>query len=185
VRFALREQRDPELKRRIDSILLPAHEEANRAQVVARYEPLAGRAGDRTRGAALFEKHCIACHVIQGRGQRVGPDLSGVGSRPKQSLLVDIFDPSRELASNFAAYTLVTRTGQVLSGLMASETAAAVTLRRAEGAQDVVPRAQIEELRATGKSLMPEGLESVLSEDNVVDLLEFLAQPDARLLSGT
>lgn len=185
VRFALREQRDAELKRRIDSILLPAHEEANRAQVVARYEPLAGRAGDRTRGAALFEKHCIACHMIQGRGQRVGPDLSGVGSRPKQSLLVDIFDPSRELAPNFAAYTLVTRSGQVLSGLMASETAAAVTLRRAEGAQDVVPRAQIEELRATGKSLMPEGLESVLSEDNVVDLLEFLAQPDARLLSGT
>jgi putative heme-binding domain-containing protein len=185
VRFVLREQRDPELKRRVESILLPAHEEANRAQVVARFEPFAGRSGDRTRGAAVFEKHCLACHMVQGRGQRVGPDLSGVGSRPKQSLLVDIFDPSRELAPNFAAYTLVTRAGQVLSGLIASETAAAVTLRRAEGAQDVVPRAQIEELRATGKSLMPEGLESVLSEDNVLDLLEFLAQPDSRLFSGT
>ncbi len=82
------------------------------------------------------------------------------------------------------AYTLVTQQGQVLSGLLASETATSVTLRRAEGAQDFVLRSQIEELRATGKSLMPEGLEQNLSPQDVADLLDFLAQPDARLFSA-
>jgi putative heme-binding domain-containing protein len=79
----------------------------------------------------------------------------------------------------------VTREGQILSGLIASETVGSVTLRRADGAQDVVPRAQIEELRGTGKSLMPEGLEDVITEANLVDLLEFLGQPDAELFSAS
>src|SRR4029079_2510736 len=146
-------------------------------------EPLAKRDGDRARGAAVFEKNCLTCHSVQGRGQRVGPDLSGVGARAKESLIVDLFDPSRELPPNYIGYTLVTRQGQVLTGLVASETLTSGTLRRADGAQDIVPRAQIEELRGTGKSLMPEGLEGTLSEENIADLLEFLARPDARLFS--
>jgi putative heme-binding domain-containing protein len=81
------------------------------------------------------------------------------------------------------AYTLVTTDGQVMSGVLVSETATSVTLRRAEGAQDVVLRSQIDELRATGKSLMPDGMEENLSEAEVADLLAFLADPDARLFS--
>ncbi len=45
-------------------------------------------------------------------------------------------------------------------------------------------RSQIEELRGTGKSLMPDGLEQNLSEQDVVDLLDFLSRPDARLLGS-
>jgi putative membrane-bound dehydrogenase-like protein len=185
IRDALSRQRDSQLQPRIKAVLAAGPGEPDRRDVVARFEHLADRSGDRARGAAVFEKHCLACHSVQGRGQRVGPDLSGIGSRPKQSLLVDIFDPSRELAGNYAAYTLVTREGQILSGLIASETLASVTLRRADGAQDVVPRAQIEELRGTGKSLMPEGLEDVITEANLVDLLEFMGQPDAGLFSAS
>ncbi|MEX0977366.1 MAG: c-type cytochrome, partial [Pirellulales bacterium] len=134
-------------------------------------------------GAAAIEKHCLACHTVQARGQRVGPDLSGAGSRPKETLLVDLFDPSRQMTPQYVAYTLLTSEGQVMSGVLVSETAESVTLRRAEGLQDFVMRNQIEELRATGKSLMPDGLEQSLSEAEVADLLAFLAQPDARLFS--
>ncbi len=175
--------RDQALHQRVQSLFKTGLADTNRPQVVARFDPLVKRSGDRTRGAATFEKHCLNCHSLQGRGQRVGPDLSGVGTRPKETLLVDLFDPSRQVAPDYVAYTLVTRQGQVLTGLVVSETAGSITLRRADAAQDVVGRAQIEELRATGKSLMPEGLEDTLTDQDVVNLLEFLAQPDERLFS--
>jgi len=113
----------------------------------------------------------------------VGPDLSGIGARAKEVVLVDLLDPSRQVSPDFVAYTLITRDGQVLSGLLASETAGGITLRRAEGAQDFVPRAQIEELRSSGQSLMPAGLEQNLSEENISDLLAFLARPEAGLFA--
>ncbi len=183
-RDALFAVRDPALRPRIHVLLKPDANGPSRQEVVAKFESVVKRHGDRARGAVVFEKQCLACHAVQGRGQRVGPDLSGIGTRLKETLLIDLFDPSRQVAGDYLAYTLVTRQGQVLSGLVASETANSVTLRRAEGAQDVVLREQIEELRGTGKSLMPEGLEQSLSEENVADLLEFLAQPDARLFSA-
>ena len=159
---------------------LPEGSEDRRA-VVARFEPQLTAVGDRSRGAVVFQKQCSVCHQVQGRGQRVGPDLSGIGSRPKEALLIDLFDPNRQITPDFLSYTLVTRQGQVVTGLLAAETATSVTLRRAEGAQDVVLRSQIEELRSSGRSLMPEGLEQTLAEGDVADLLAFLAQPDSRL----
>ncbi len=92
------------------------------------YTGLVTREGERARGAALFEKHCLACHGVQGVGHRVGPDLSAVAAPPKETLLVDVFDPSRQVSADYMAYTLVTQQGQVLSGLLASETATSVTL---------------------------------------------------------
>jgi putative heme-binding domain-containing protein len=175
--------RDEAFRARAKKLFALEADGPSRQEVVTRYEPLLTRHGQSVRGAAVFEKHCLTCHSMQGRGQRVGPDLSGVGARPRETLLVDLFDPGRQVAPDFVAYTLLTRQGQVLTGLVVAETATSVTLRRADGAQDIVPRAQIEELRGTGKSLMPEGLESTLSEENIADLLEFLARPDARLFS--
>jgi putative heme-binding domain-containing protein len=72
---------------------------------------------------------------------------------------------------------LITTRGQVLTGLVAAETATAVKLRRAEGAEDTVLRTEIQELRASGKSLMPEGLEQSLSLQDMADLLAFLQRP--------
>jgi putative membrane-bound dehydrogenase-like protein len=183
VRDALLAVRDPVLRSRIKQLIKTDPAGQNRQQIVARFEPVVASAGSRTRGAAVFEKQCLTCHSVQGRGQRVGPDLSGIGGRPKETLLVDLFDPSRQVTPDYMAYTLVTAQGQVLTGLVVSETAGSITLRRAEGAQDVVLRPQIEELRSTGKSLMPEGLEQSLTEADVADLLAFLSQPDAGLFS--
>ena len=72
--------------------------------------------------------------------------------------------------------------GRVLSGLIAAETANSVTLRREDGQQDTILRSNIEQLRASGKSMMPDGLEQKISPEQMTDLLEFLHNPDVHRL---
>ena len=115
-------------------------------------------------------------------GRRVGPDLSGIASRPEDALLVDILDPSRQVSPDFINYTLTTTDGKLVTGFIASETAASVTLRRAAEPDDTVLRSQIKEIRAEGKSLMPEGLEQGITAQDLADLLSFLRKPEGRLL---
>lgn len=130
----------------------------------------------------MFQQHCLACHNVQGLGHRVGADLSGIGGRPKPTLLEDVLDPNRRISADYVAYNLVTNDGQILGGLLVSESAEAVTPRRAEGLEETVPRSRIDELRANGKSPMPEGFEQKLGVRDMADLLEFLARPDRKLL---
>jgi mono/diheme cytochrome c family protein len=89
VRVTLCEARDPATRTRAATLLAGASFN-DRQGIVANYQHAASISGDRVRGAALFQDHCITCHAIQGRGGRVGPDLSGVGSRRNDLLLVDI-----------------------------------------------------------------------------------------------
>ena len=103
------------------------------------------RSGRPTAGTAGPWWRSTASPAIKSRAAaRIGPDLSGIGSQPKEQLLVSLLDPSRQVSPDFLAYTLITGDGQVLSGLVASETAGSVTLRRAEGSDEIVPRANIE-----------------------------------------
>jgi putative heme-binding domain-containing protein len=156
---------------------------ADRAAVVARFAGIATRRGDAMRGAYVFKQNCQTCHAIQGVGQKVGPDLASVASRRADLLIADILDPSQQVTPDYVNYLVVTKDGRVLNGVIAGETADSVTLRREEGQQDTIPRADIEELRATGKSIMPDGLEQKLTSDQLADLLEFLRQPDASHLN--
>jgi putative heme-binding domain-containing protein len=93
-------------------------------------------------------------------------------------LIADILDPSQQVTPDFVNYLAVTKDGRVLSGMIAGETTESVTLRREEGQQDTIRRSDIEELRATGKSLMPDGLEAKITPDQLADLLEFLRNPN-------
>ena len=99
--------------------------------------------------------------------------------RPKDDLLIAILDPSREVAPDGLGVVVATSQAQTFTGLLAEETPAAVRLRRAEGLDDIIPRDEIEALRPTGRSLMPDGLEQVLALQDVADLIAFLRSPTA------
>jgi putative membrane-bound dehydrogenase-like protein len=159
----------PELRR-----LLTRPDAGDRQLAIEQYRPALSLAADRTRGAALFTKQCMTCHSVQGKGQRIGPDLASVAGRPSDRLLVDILDPSREVGSESYNMVIATKDGRIVSGILAAESDRAITLRRAEGVEDTVSRDQIEQLRNTGKSLMPEGFERMLTQQEMADLLEFL-----------
>ncbi len=83
-------------------------------------------------------------------------------------------DPSRSVEGNYKAWSVVKTNGQVLNGLLASESKTAVELYDAEGKKLVILREDIEQLRETKKSLMPDGFETHLNPKQLADLLEFL-----------
>jgi uncharacterized protein len=95
---------------------------------------------------------------------------------PKDHLLTDIIDPSRSVEANFRAYRVTMKKGQVLNGLLASESKTAIELFDAEGKKQTILRADIDDLQATAKSLMPDGFEKQINKKELTDLLEFLTQ---------
>ncbi len=130
--------------------------------------------GDAERGRVLYRRACATCHRLAGEGHGVGPDLESVRDRTPEALLDQILDPSRELLPAYSAFFVQTRDGRALTGLVAAENETSLTLRRAEGVEELVLRRSIREVRDTGLSLMPEGLEQDLRPQDLADVIALL-----------
>lgn len=163
----------PELKARAAK-LLAAAVPADRAQVLADYQSALALKGDETRGAASFQKNCAACHKIGETGVNVAPDISDSRTKTTSQLLTDILQPNRAIDNNYLAYMALLEDDTVVSGVLATETATSVTFKVPGGKTVVVPRTDIRELKSTGVSLMPEGLERTIPVAEMADLLAFI-----------
>ena len=170
----LRKQADPALRRRAVAVLA-GQVAPDRQKVVEAYRAALELKADVARGRAAFRKNCATCHRLENEGYEVGPDLlSAIRGKPGDYLLIAILDPSREVDPRYLNYLVTTKKGQTLTGLIAAETAASVTLRRGDRAEDTILRGQIETIEATAKSVMPEGLEMQLSKQDVADVIAYL-----------
>jgi putative membrane-bound dehydrogenase-like protein len=127
------------------------------------------------RGRELFKRLCGTCHLLNGEGRAVGPDLTGSNRGDLHYVLENVLDPSASVAEAYRMRLAITRSGQTISGVIAEETAGAVTLLTATD-RVVLPRAEILELKASEQSLMPEGALDPLHRDEVRDLVAFLAE---------
>jgi putative heme-binding domain-containing protein len=130
--------------------------------------------GDAVRGKMHFKKVCAACHRLEDVGESVGADLAAIRDRGLDAVLLNILDPNREVKPQFLSYLLATDSGRVLAGMITAETATSITIRQADGASETVLRVNIDELRSTGMSYMPEGLETQLDAAAMADLLAYL-----------
>ena len=147
---------------------------SNRKDVILAYREALSLKGDVERGRVLFRKLCASCHKAEEEGLEIGPNLATVAGRSGEDLLTHILDPNREVAPGFVYYSLETTDGRVVTGMIASESAIAVTLKRAQGLTDVVPRARIASIASSGLSLMPEGLEKGLDPRDLADLIALI-----------
>jgi putative membrane-bound dehydrogenase-like protein len=137
------------------------------------------RAGDPVRGRQVLEdverSLCLKCHRVGDRGERIGPELSGVGGRfGRVTIIESILDPSRGVAPGFETVSAALADGRVISGVRAAETERTVTLGDQEGRRHTIPRADIEVLTRQPRSTMPDGLEKRLSPEEFVDLVAYL-----------
>jgi putative membrane-bound dehydrogenase-like protein len=173
-RELLLRHKDPEL-RRLARQLLSGGSDPDRKKVLDAYRDVLTMRGERPRGRDVFAKRCATCHRLEGVGHEVGPDLGSMSGKPLEALLVAILDPNQAVDGRYQQYLATTRGGRVFSGVLAAETAAAVTLRGQDGQEQVITRADIEELRGTGRSLMPEGLEKDLTRQELADVITYVA----------
>lgn len=151
-----------------------------RQAVLDAYAEVRTTPGDPGRGKAVFQRVCAACHQFAGMGHEVGPDLAALTDTSPAALSVAILDPNREVDARYAVYNAALTDGRVLSGLVAAETGGAITLKRQEGELDEVPRAELEALTTSGRSLMPEGLENDIRPAELADVIAFVAGGAAR-----
>lgn len=149
---------------------------ADRQKVLDEFMTVTKKTGDAVAGKLVFKNQCSKCHVHGGEGAHVGPDLTGMAVHPKAELLTQILDPSRNVEGNFRVWTITTKKGRVINGLLASETRTSIEVVDAEAKKHTFLREDIEEMTQSPKSLMPEGFEKTLKEQEFVDLLEFLTQ---------
>jgi putative membrane-bound dehydrogenase-like protein len=164
---------DPALRTRAAD-LLAAAQPAERAQVLADYRAALDLASDVSRGREVFKKNCAICHRIGAVGVDVAPSISDSRIKTREQLLTDILLPSKAIDAAYVSFTVLTADGRTETGLIAAETASSVTLKQAEGKSVTLLRSEIEELRSNGISLMPEGLERNISQQEMADLISFI-----------
>ncbi len=146
-----------------------------REQVVTRVRALLRNTkSDPRAGAEVFKKLCAQCHKIYGEGQDVGPDITRNGRGSLEQLLSNVFDPSLVIGSGYQATTVATADGRVLTGLLAEDSPARVVLKMQGGNLETIARDDVEEIKLSALSLMPEDLEKQLSEQELCDLFAFL-----------
>jgi putative heme-binding domain-containing protein len=173
-REQLLDDRDPAIRQRAKSLFSPRATNEERNRVFAHYQTALSLPRDANRGRQVFEAQCSKCHQLNGKGFAVAPDLSAINNRPDESLLLDILDPNSTIVAGYRAYTVDTVGGRVYSGVLTSETATSVTLRRELGAEDTILRKDIDAMFGSSLSLMPEGIEKLISPQDMANLIGYL-----------
>ena len=118
---------------------------------------------------------CFKCHIVDGRGGRVGPDLSrAVGNMNRVQLIQSILEPSREIAPQFTTWTMETADGKVLSGMLVHENEGKTILGDAEGKLTELKTIDIVTRTPQRTSVMPDKLADRLTVQEFRDVLAFL-----------
>lgn len=149
---------------------------ADRQKVIEEFMFATTQSGDAILGKIVYKNQCSKCHQHQGEGVKIGPDMTGMAAHPKKELLIHILDPNRDVEGNFRQYIVSTKAGKILTGMLASETKSSIEIIDTEAKKQTVLREDIDEIKASDRSLMPEGFEKQLSKPDLVNLLEFLTQ---------
>ena len=133
--------------------------------------------GDAAAGQPIFAKHCSACHRRGAEGGLVGPQLDGIGTRGLPRLLEDILHPNRNVDVAFRTSVIALKDGKVLSGLLRrSQATSKLTVVNVEGKSQEVLIADIEERTDSTLSLMPGNVSTLLKEDEILNLVLWLAR---------
>lgn len=134
--------------------------------------------GNADRGKAIFASEkakCSTCHRVADQGLRVGPDLTTIGlNRSADDLLESILFPSASIVRDYDPYKIMTVDGRVLSGILVGETQATIELQQTSGEKLSIPRDDIEQIAPSEVSIMPAGLEEVLSEADLLDIVTYM-----------
>jgi putative membrane-bound dehydrogenase-like protein len=136
--------------------------------------------GDPARGFALFrrskdESMCIRCHTVFGVGEKVGPDLSDIGAKyGRDEILTSILTPSQRIAEGYRSTSLELEDGRVLFGMIQKETKDEIEIYDTNGELKKIETVDVANRNQLDTSLMPDGLWSTMSKEDLSDLVDWL-----------
>lgn len=125
-------------------------------------------------GKALFKANCAGCHQVDGIGSNIGPNISDSREHTFEKLLMAILDPNRAIDANYFRYLALTDEGETVEGLLRDSNAQSVTLESRDGVKRLLNRDELVELKNTGTSMMPEGMESQISVEQMGELIWYI-----------
>ncbi len=164
---------------------------AREAVIVEMRKFIRSTKGDPHAGKLVFSKVCGQCHRLHGEGQEVGPDITSNGRGNFEQLLSNVFDPSLVIGASYQARTVITVDGRVLSGLLVEDNEQRIVLKGQGGKLETIARDDVEEMKVSELSLMPEKLETQLQPQEIADLFAYItldrppSDPEAQLIPGT
>ena len=142
--------------------------------MIDKYQPSLKLKGDSAKGKTIFKNECSTCHQLDGVGNNIGADLKAIKDRGLEGVLLNILDPNREVKPQFMTYSIRLKDGKTLTGMILSESATGLTLRKPDNTNESILRIDIESMKSTGISFMPEGLEKQIDLQAMADLLAYL-----------
>jgi putative heme-binding domain-containing protein len=175
VRQTLRQSGSQTLQARVNRVLgKSAAADQHLVQQYLQFQQDAAGVVDVAHGQELFRKHCAACHTPDATGRSTGPDLANLSDRSPRALTEAILIPNRSVEARYYGYVVVTTDGRVLTGTIDEEAGDTLTLSHADGKRTAIQRSEIDELRDTRVSLMPDGFHRELDPALLRDLVEYL-----------
>ncbi len=149
-----------------------------KAAAMARYKAILSpdriKDADPARGRLLFAKSCASCHKLFDAGGDVGPELTGSNRANLDYLLENVLDPSASVGNDYRLTTVASKDGRLIAGIVREQNGRTLTIRTANETI-TLPRDDVEEIRVSNVSMMPEGLFDAMNEQEVRDLVAYLA----------
>lgn len=133
--------------------------------------------GDVANGRIVFFSTgtCHKCHVVDGMGREIGPNLTEIGSKlSREAMFESILYPSAGISHNYEAWTVVLNSGTTVNGLLVSRTDAEIVIRGDDALVRRFPAADVEELVKQKISLMPADLQKTMTSQELADVVEFM-----------
>jgi len=174
----LRGQNEARLRARAVAVFGTPTKVQSRAQVVKEFLPALALKGNAAKGKTIFAARCAICHKHGRNGKEgfaLGPDLVTIKTTGREKILTNFIDPNREVLASYVAYTIATKDGEEIVGLLREETPTHVRIKLPLGQQRLLPRKHVKAMRSVGQSIMPEGLEAGLTQQQIADLLEYIS----------
>ena len=147
---------------------------ANRRKLVKQYEMVAQLKGDVEKGHAVFRQNCLTCHRVKDEGNNVGPELGMMSDKPVSDFIIAILDPNLAVEARYVSYNVVTKNDREISGIISTETANSIAFKMVGGTEETILRNDLKEIKSSGLSLMPEGLENIIKPQDMADLIAYL-----------
>ncbi len=179
--------KDEDLRKLVIAQWGSVREERNpkREQVLAQMRThLRKTPGDPFKGIEVFKKVCGQCHKLHGEGQEVGPDITLNGRNSFEQTVVERVRPSLVIGAAYQARIVETKDGRTLTGLVTEDSPQRIVLKVQGGKQEIIPRDQVDESAESKISLMPEGLETQVTPQELADLFAYITLDKTPQRSG-